>query len=112
MFASASEDLGRDAPSQELEILRPAQDDSLESAARQLFVCQYQPLDASVGRNRLYDFGHVRQRHVAIKEMIGFNQDADAARALIETTRLAGTRAEPGQAAFLQLLLERGADFF
>ena len=81
-------------------------------AASQVFVGQHEPLDAATGRERVQNLWHVRERHVPIEEVVGFDENADAARALIEAAGGAGARAEPGQAAHLQLFLQRRANLF
>lgn len=45
-----------------------------------------------------------------IEKVIGFNQDGDAAGALIETTGSAGASLELGEAAFFQLLFQGSAN--
>jgi regulator of RNase E activity RraA len=65
-----------------------------------------------IARECVDDFRHVRERDSAIKEMVGLDQDANAARALIETARSAGTRLEFGQAARRELFLQGRADLF
>jgi len=93
----------RTQPLKELEILRQAQDDKIRrvaddrSTAGKVFVGQDQTFNARLTSERLHDLGDIGQGHMAVKEMIGLDENADAARALIETTRFAGPGAEPGQ---------------
>ena len=81
------------------EILRQAQDDRL--ATGEIIVAQNQPLDAPIARQRVDDLGHVGQGHSPVKEVVGLDENADAARALVEAAGGARARAEPGQAARL-----------
>lgn len=57
----------------------------LLSAFRQVISRQDEAFDSFTARDSFDDFGHVRERDVAIEEMIGLDQDADPARALIQT---------------------------
>ena len=74
-------------------------------AAREVAGAKDQPLDPLTARQRFYYFRHVRQRDSAIKEMIGLDQDTNAAGTLIEAARLADPRLDLRQTARGDLFL-------
>ena len=61
-----------------------------------------QALNATA-KDRIDNFREVGHGHVTVKEVVGLDQDADAARALIEATAGADPRLHPGEAAGGQL---------
>jgi hypothetical protein len=81
------------------------------SPARQIVRGENETLDAPILGQRFDDLRHIGQRHATVEKMIWLDEDADAARALIETARFAGARAEFREAARLNLLLQSGANF-
>lgn len=67
-----------------------------ESPSRQVFGSEDEAFDPVAGHDSFHDLGDVGHRDAAIKEMVGFDQDADAARALVETTGRANAGLELG----------------
>ena len=67
------------------------------STFRQVFRGKDEPLDPLSARDSFYNLGHIRQRDPAVKKVIGLNQDADAARALVKATRRANARLDLGE---------------
>jgi len=82
------------------------------SAPRQVIGSQHKPLDPLAARERFNDFGQIRGRHPTVKEMVGLDQDTNAARALVEAARGAGTRPELRQTARGELFLQCRTHFF
>jgi hypothetical protein len=66
------------------------------SSPRQVVGTEDKSLDPLTARDSVDDFRHVRHGDAAIKEMIGFDQNADSARALVEATRGANASLDPG----------------
>jgi hypothetical protein len=64
----------------------------VELSPRQILGSEHQALEALTGGKPLYDFRNIRPRDATIKKMVGLDQDADAAGALIEAARGAGAR--------------------
>jgi hypothetical protein len=64
-----------------------------KSSPCQVFGGEDKAFDPAAAHNPFDDFGDVGDRDAAIKEMIGLDQNADTARALVETT--GGTNARP-----------------
>lgn len=81
-------------------------------AARQVGGTEDEPFDALTARERFHDFRDVGQRDTAVKEMVGLDQDANTARALIEAARCAGAGFEPGQTPRGKLFLQSRPNFF
>jgi hypothetical protein len=81
-----------------------------ELSASQIVLRQNEPFDPPSGRNRVNDFGDIRNGHPPIEEVVGLDEDAHSTRALVEATGGAGARGQASQAARLQLFLQRGAD--
>jgi hypothetical protein len=63
-------------------------------------------------RERFDDFGQIGHCDLTVKEVIGLDQDTDAAGTLVETTRGAGTGAKLRQPAGGQLFLQGKANLF
>lgn len=63
----------------------------------QIFRGKYEPLDPLSVHNSFDDLGHIGHRDPAVKKVIGLDQNADAARALVEATRRANACFDPGQ---------------
>ena len=80
-------------------------------AAREIVRGEHQTLDASIAGQRFHDLGQIRQGDASVKVVIGFDENADAAGALVETARLADASAEFRQTARGHLFLQRRADF-
>ena len=74
--------------------------------AIQAFVFQSEPFHwPSTYNVRFHDFLHIRQRHAAIPNRLGIDDQVRAMLALIQTSRL--IRADPSvKSSFSQLLLE------
>jgi len=79
--------------------------------AREIVRRKNQTLDTRVRGQRLHDLGHVGQSHAAVKVMVRLDENADAARTLIEAARLADASAKFREAPRLHLFLQRGSDF-
>ena len=79
--------------------------------ARQVVGRQNQALHPQAVRERFHDLRQIGQSDMPVKEMIGFHQNADAARTLVEAARFADARPEFRQASRCDLLLQRGPDF-
>ena len=72
-------------------ILHP-QSSLVLSTFREVVWAKNKSLDPLAPGNGLHDLRQVRQSNVTVKEMIGLDQNADAARALVQATRRAGAR--------------------
>jgi hypothetical protein len=82
------------------------------SALRQVIGRKDEAFDSLTGYDPFHDFGQISHGNVTVEEVIGLDQDANTARALIEAARLAGPRLEPGQSPSGKLFLERRPNFF
>ena len=72
-------------------------------AEREIAGSEDQPLHPLTARERFNNFGDIRQRDPAIKEMIGLDENADSAGALIQAARCASACLELGQPARREL---------
>lgn len=79
---------------------------------RQVFRGKDEPLDPLSAHNPFDDLGHIRHRDPAVEKMIGLEQDADAARALVKAARRANTRLDFGEPAGAELFFQRPMHIF
>ena len=96
-------------------LVKPASHDRGEqtkSISRQVFGGKDEPLDPFSGRNRFDYLWHIRYCDSAVEKMIGFDQDADATRALVKAARCANARGDRAESARAELLFQRPVHFF
>jgi hypothetical protein len=86
-------------------------DEEAESSSRQIVGRKNKAFDPLAAHDSFHDFGDVRYGDAAIKEMVGLDQDADAARALVETTGGANAGLELGQSTRGDLFFQGEAHF-
>ena len=75
---------------------RMTNDEEAESSSRQVFGSEDEAFDAVAAHDSFHDLGDVGDSDAAVEEMVGLDQDADAARALVETTGGANAGLELG----------------
>jgi len=79
---------------------------------RQVFRGKHEPLEPLSGHNPFDDLGHIRHHDPAVKKVIGLDQDADAARALVKAARRANARLGLGEPARAELFFQRPVHLF
>jgi hypothetical protein len=80
-------------------------------ATRQIVRREHQALEPPAARQRLHDLRDIGRSDTTVKKMVGLDQNADAARTLVEAARFADTRAEFRQTPRRDLFLQRCPDF-
>jgi hypothetical protein len=80
------------------------------STAREFFPTQNKALDSSPTLYRCDDFRDISDRDVAVKEVIRFDENCDAAGTLIETACCTRSRLKSCEAACFQLFFQRRDD--
>ena len=80
--------------------------------ARQIVRREHQALDAPSACERFHDLRNIGRSDTPVKEVVRLDQNADAARTLVEAARFADARAEFRQTPRCDLLLQRRPDFF
>ena len=76
------------------------------STFRQVFGGKDEPLDSLSGHNSFDDLWYIRHRNPAVKKMVGLDQDTDATRALVKTTRSTNACGELAESAQAELFLQ------
>jgi hypothetical protein len=79
--------------------------------ARKIVRREHKTLYAFAARQRFHDLRDIGRSDAPVKEMVWLDQNADAARTLVEATRFTDARAEFRQTPRRHLFLQRRPDF-
>lgn len=84
-----------------------------QSATATIVICsKYKTFNRFALDESVHNLRYVRDRNGSVKKVIGFDQNRDAGRALIETARCADARLELGESTRGKLPFQHSIHFF